>query len=702
MKKPRFKFFRKKTVLFVIIIILLIIVGFLYILIEKNKILSFSIAKLSTFYGVKNLKLNIEKLDFTGVHINSVRVGDDDNNGIIAKDISLSFAENGNPHIINISGMCVNVWNVNGKIIIPGIPLGAKSSLPKGNHFSEVLPAILKIPEYLAPSLEPGTNLKIKNSIFSFNIIKNSKILSLKLPFSLELNLDKYGKYTSSFSMNLNNLNISLPDIGTLKLISGLMNFKSSGIIYENKNAESLNADFYISLKQIDFKNKNIYIKIPYISLNGHALQINKTMQCDLNLSLKHANAIFGKNKINDLNAEIPLFFTYTNKLIMNHISAQDENGSISIDNIDAGLIQSGPLNFILKQNGNNFSIDGICSPSFFKSSNHYFDIHSDIFFNLINFSFTAESTINADNLSFDLAFIKPELSKFNIDFKDFQLHSIMQFAKKQTLSASIKLAGANLINITDNIKLQNLNIDCNFPNLYNKKSDPKQKILFSSLNIGNLSFESGSIDFQIESPSEIFLEKTNINWCDGQIDLGALRFNLAKPENIDFTLFCDRINVAKLIRQLHLAEAEGKGLVAGRIPLNYKPGQLRINNAFLYSIPGEGGNIKITDFDKSYLALASASAPLDITKEALADYNYKWIKLFINSKGPFLFIKLQMDGKPNRKLPFTYNSEIGFVKSLDSKNTALFKGISFDFNFNNIPIDSLLNLNDSTKKFFK
>ena len=695
------KFYKKKTFWFIIIIFLFILSLFFYLILEKNKILSFSVSKVSALFGVKNLKFDITRLDSHVMHIKSLSLGNNGDDGVIFKDFILKISKDNQPHELLISGMKVHLWSVGGKIIIPGLSIPGASTIPKiesDADFEKYIPVLMKIPESIVPLLAPGSKLKINNSFIYFNCYYKNKLVTVPLSFVLDLNLDKSGKY--KFTMSLNTKNLNLPGAKELSLRDATINIKSSGLLHNNSAAESIKADFSINLKNINYKKVKLFVNIPNIMITGHAFQVDNIMQCNFVLNFKNIKSIIGKNSITSINAKIPINFWYTDKLEFKHQDSILKDGFISIDNLKTPLFQTGPIKFTLKQNANEFYIDGSVSPEIFDGILPYLKIHSLVSMNLSNLSFKIKSSIQAQDLSFDLGFIKPKLDKFAIDFENLKIQSDIKFQKGKLQNfADLNISGVNIVNYTDNLEVNNLNLQCDFPNLPKLKSSPKQQIAFSSIKFGNFLFNSGNIDFQIESPKEIFLEKTNIQWCDGYIDLGALRLNLSKPQNIKLTLFCDRINVAKLIRQLNLASAEGKGSVAGRIPVSYQPGQVRINNAFLYSIPGEGGNIKIKNFDNSYMSLASTSLPLDITKEALADYNYKWIKLYINSKEQFLFIKLQLDGKPNRKLPFTLNENQVFVK--DKENSAHFQGISFEFNFNNIPIDSLLNLKDSTGKIF-
>jgi hypothetical protein len=80
----------------------------------------------------------------------------------------------------------------------------------------------------------------------------------------------------------------------------------------------------------------------------------------------------------------------------------------------------------------------------------------------------------------------------------------------------------------------------------------------------------------------------------------------------------------------------------------------------------------------------------LDIATEALKDYTYKWARLYLESEDRDLLLKLQFDGKPNRLLPFAYDTGLGRFKRVSGEGEADFTGISIDLNFRS-PLNEIL-----------
>jgi hypothetical protein len=217
-----------------------------------------------------------------------------------------------------------------------------------------------------------------------------------------------------------------------------------------------------------------------------------------------------------------------------------------------------------------------------------------------------------------------------------------------------------------------------------------------ADLQMGELKARNLDVDFQIEDRRTLLLEKVGLQWCEGRINTAAIRI-VAGKEDYDVTLFCDRLDLAMVLEQLGVAQAGGDGTVNGRIPVRWVNGRLSFDNGFLYSTPGRSGKIQLKG-TREILAGIPQGTPqytqLDIATEALKDYTYQWAKLNVQSKKDILLLKLQLDGKPNRLLPFAYNQESGQFTRVKGEGQAEFKGIGVDLNFN-IPLNEIIHYKD-------
>jgi len=112
-----------------------------------------------------------------------------------------------------------------------------------------------------------------------------------------------------------------------------------------------------------------------------------------------------------------------------------------------------------------------------------------------------------------------------------------------------------------------------------------------------------------------------------------------------------------------------------------------------LYSTPGEGGAIQVisASFGQADDMLANAqAAQIELAREALKDYTYKWVKLNLTTQGELLKARLQMDGKPAKPLPFIYDKKLGAFTRIEAGAGSRFQGIRLDVNFS-LPLNKIL-----------
>ncbi len=261
----------------------------------------------------------------------------------------------------------------------------------------------------------------------------------------------------------------------------------------------------------------------------------------------------------------------------------------------------------------------------------------------------------------------------------------------------TLNLDHARFYDPEKNITCSDINGRLKFPDLPSLYSAPEQTFTFARLKAGNLSCKDGVFFFQIERDQTLLLEKSKIGWCGGNVETQALRIS-PRLDRYQSTLYCDRLKLTELLKQLGQIEARGQGSVNGRIPITLNKGKITFTDGFLYSTPNQPGNIKL----KSDTALTTGIpinspqfAQLDLAREALKDYQYKWAKLKLNSQNDELFLNLKFDGKPNLPLPFVYKKELGgFARITGSGPGSHFQGIRLDINLR-FPLNHILRYKD-------
>lgn len=238
-------------------------------------------------------------------------------------------------------------------------------------------------------------------------------------------------------------------------------------------------------------------------------------------------------------------------------------------------------------------------------------------------------------------------------------------------------------------------------PDLPHIRTAPAQSLQFSSMTMGALGIDGGRIDFQVESPDTLFIEKGEFSWCDGKVDVSSLRITAGRDEYAA-SLYCQRVSLSRVLDQFGSVSAKGTGTLNGRLPISWENGKIRVDDGFLFSTPGEDGKIQITGTD-ALMAGIPAGTPrfgeMDLAREALKDYVYTWAKLGLTSEQDDLILRLQFDGKPVSPLPFVYKKELGgFIRVGIESQGSVFQGIGLDINLR-LPLNQILKYTDVAQK---
>lgn len=258
---------------------------------------------------------------------------------------------------------------------------------------------------------------------------------------------------------------------------------------------------------------------------------------------------------------------------------------------------------------------------------------------------------------------------------------------------ASMRLTGLSLVHGQSKTTLSNGSAALAFSDLLTLRSDPGGRMAFDRLQLGAVILDQGDLRFQVEALHSILVEGCDFRWAGGRVGSESFRVN---PNVEDYTveLYCDQVVLARALGQLGMTRAEGDGTVNGRIPVRYADGSLTFDNGFLYSTPGEKGVLRVQGTDILTAGVPQGSAQygqLDLAAEALKDFSYEWAKIRMNTQQKELIVSLQLDGKPERPLPFTFNRDIGgFARVSADSPGSVFQGIRLDVNFR-LPLDQLL-----------
>lgn len=251
-------------------------------------------------------------------------------------------------------------------------------------------------------------------------------------------------------------------------------------------------------------------------------------------------------------------------------------------------------------------------------------------------------------------------------------------------------------------LNLNGIRAGVQFKNILKMETDPGQFIHIRDLQMGTIQGSDLNAAFQIKEPDTIRIEGADMAWCGGTIRTSGI--DLREPDDtIEAVVIGKDLNPVMVMQQLGVVQGKGRGTVSGKIPFTWRKGLLRFDSGRLASPPGQSGTIQLERLGGSeylYSGLPEGTpqrSQLDIALEALKDYTYERIELRLESEREELLLRLRLNGKPNRLLPFEYDSQAGKFSRATGQGRAEFKGIDIDLNFRS-PIDELLRYRELLK----
>ncbi|MFO7886088.1 MAG: YdbH domain-containing protein [Desulfobacteraceae bacterium] len=268
----------------------------------------------------------------------------------------------------------------------------------------------------------------------------------------------------------------------------------------------------------------------------------------------------------------------------------------------------------------------------------------------------------------------------------------------------TIDLSGGSLFLDQENLSVQGIDTQVQIRDIFALQSTPGQKLTVDQIDINDIHIADAEVVYNIESDRSLLIESCRFKWCQGMVSTGSLRIDSQKDEYA-LDLYCDRLRLSEILKEIGAFQAEGQGSLNGKIPLSYNKGRLEFNNGFLYSTPGQGGTIRIMGTDILTSGIPGDSvqfSQLELAGEALKNYTYKWAKLNLNTIGDDLVVNMKFDGKPESNLPFVYKKEVSrFVRVDDAHPGSHFQGIAIDVNLK-LPLNRVLKFGTSLNQMLE
>jgi len=464
-------------------------------------------------------------------------------------------------------------------------------------------------------------------------------------------------------------------------------------------NSQDSSGELKFNIVSSDFR-----ISSPFFDINGPGIKVpgSISVSADFLYILKVFPAFYGASAefeaysagIENMEFELPLTFPF---------SGRTEKGRFSASKLMFKNENFGQVKGTIQQKHGFLLVDGqaditgmFISPE--KSVGIGFSSRADLF--TLEKPLSVVLTYKIDEQKIFSESLKQKFYNSDMRF-DFITSSRgrMDFSNGRTTGRLIAdVSKGSVFLDQQNLSVQGINTQVEIRDIFSFQSAPGQKLTVEQIDINDIHISDAEVVYNIESDRSFLIESCRFKWCQGMVSTGSLRIDSQKDEYA-LDLYCDRLRLSEILKEIGAFQAEGQGSLNGKIPLSYNKGRFEFNNGFLYSTPGQGGTIRIMGTDILTSGVPGDSvqfSQLELAGEALKNYTYKWAKLNLNTIGDDLVVNMKFDGKPERPLPFVYKKEVNrFVRVDDAHPGSHFQGIAIDVNLK-LPLNRVLKFGTS------
>ncbi len=221
--------------------------------------------------------------------------------------------------------------------------------------------------------------------------------------------------------------------------------------------------------------------------------------------------------------------------------------------------------------------------------------------------------------------------------------------------------------------ELQISGVELNMPVYYNGKigSTGTPVLRVSTVDAGNIALSDGELLFHLRA-DELFVESVHIGWAKGDLQTHSIHIGFDGSIRNEFTVYADKVDLGEVFTLVMPFQGRMEGVLYGRFPVDLQGKRVKLSVGFLYSLPGQGGVLKLdnpTDME-GLLERAGISrklkAPLSY---ALSDLVFSAIRFDLENKGfDDSTLRIKLDGESKyEKWPAPVDLNINLHGPLDS-----------------------------------
>ena len=174
--------------------------------------------------------------------------------------------------------------------------------------------------------------------------------------------------------------------------------------------------------------------------------------------------------------------------------------------------------------------------------------------------------------------------------------------------------------------------------------------ITFNSAKVGNVVLNKGRVEFQV-TKREFFIDRAEVGWCKGSLNAYSVHLNPKNPK-ADVIVYADRIDLGEALMMVMPFKGSMEGVLYGRFPVGIDKGHIKLSTGFLYSLPGQGGKLRLDDSAPMLTLLEQAGIEGDVKQplsKALSDMDFSAMRMELepHMDGEAV-LRMKVDGKSN------------------------------------------------------
>jgi len=388
---------------------------------------------------------------------------------------------------------------------------------------------------------------------------------------------------------------------------------------------------------------------------------------------VSYDKATFQKNNLNLVCKEISMRLPFGNDAA---------EGEIAIRKIELRKQNLGKLSAKLKIEDNNLLV----------KASHFSQIFSDA-----SMFFSGKMNLS-DFPSWEGDFKVPEFKVKNARGASvFFSGAGLKFLGKTTIEGHLNgdfntCKGSGIISVKggtlnfDSWKLNDVSTTCTFTDIFNAQSAPRQKLRCRQLRNDSLKFSNMQLEFQSYGLKKIQVERLSADWFGGSLTSltpFTLENSNSVPEKINF--LSSKITLSPFLDYLGVKGFATDAFVGGIIPLSVKNNKVFISGASLATKTSNRGFLCMNDDWSKYIqpdVNKSQASRKQFTAAVLKRFNYNWIRLNVTTTPEMSSIDLNIDGYPDKAVPFRYNAKKSLYERIASDELGINNDMTLETKF--------------------